>query len=146
MKLVPNIPNPRIWEKFYTDMANGSLKSIRHSQRGGGSLGPRVHSKHYTRIHDTVEPTIVSPTEMAVQQARSEVSYRADQNSTRPSGVKRSALQPRNPSGPKRKPPPQKHTKTQAKAKSVSKGSGARRGRTTGTVDVFSNNGISRRR
>ena len=87
MHLTPDQPNPQKWERFYKDMALGKLKSMRHIQKGGGSLGPRVHSRHYTSVEDTVEPTVVSPAEMAVQQAKSEIKHRnANGNSGLPDG------------------------------------------------------------
>lgn len=168
MHLTPDQPNPQKWEKFYKDMALGKLKSMRPIQKGGGgSLGPRVHSRHYTSVQDTVEPTVVSPAEMVVQQARSEIKHRnATGNSGqrggggggpgrgRPAGPGRSAGRGRSPGrsgGPPRvgqvtkqaargRPAPKKAIKPPGKRKATSYGSGGQPGRTvkkTKKSDIF---------
>lgn len=77
MHLIPDQPNPKKWENFYKDMAANSHRSAYRLQRGGGgTLGPRIHPRHYTSVKDTVAPKAVSPTEMVVQQAKSEVKKR----------------------------------------------------------------------
>jgi hypothetical protein len=85
MRLVPDHSSPQKWEKFYRDMAAGNMKSSsRQVQRGGGFLGPRVHARNYASLQDTIEPTVVSPSEMAVKQARSEANYRRNQSGAPP--------------------------------------------------------------
>ena len=71
MHLTVHQPNPQKWEKFYKDMAAGRMKLPRPIQRGGGrAFGPGIHGCSYTSVQDTVTPTVVSPTQMAVQQAQ----------------------------------------------------------------------------
>ena len=73
MKLVPNIPDPEKWVKFYQAMANGRLKIRQHGS--GGALGPTLHASNYTSVRDTIEPMVVSPTEMITQQAQSAINH-----------------------------------------------------------------------
>ena len=82
MKLVPNKSDPEKWVKFYQAMAVGKLKPSRHNiQHGQGrSMGTRRADPGYTVVEEEkVEPTMVSPTEMAKQQAQSEVNHRQQQ-------------------------------------------------------------------
>ena len=80
MKLVPNQSDPSKWEKFYRAMASGQFKPSRHIQRGLGFK----RGKGYTTIQDTVEPKVVAPTEMAIQQAQSEMIHRQEHLSAAP--------------------------------------------------------------
>ena len=50
-------------------------------QRGyGGTLGPRMHTKNYRNVDDSIEPvTLISPTQQALKQAQSEMKYQRSQ-------------------------------------------------------------------
>lgn len=134
MKLIPNAQNPKKWEQFYTDMASGNIKMVKRIQRGSGSFRQGRHAKSYTRIQDVVEPTVVTPTEMSVQQAKSEIKHRRQATTT---STKRKHSTPRGQS--KSKKPKKKPTKGATRKKPVSKTSSRRGGKTKlPKNDIFS--------
>jgi len=76
MRLVPHNPSSQTWEQFYKAMADGHFKPTRRVQYGAGRGLGRKGGRGYSTINEGVQTQMVAPTEMAVQQARSELKNR----------------------------------------------------------------------